>query len=126
MRRLIFSIAMALISPIITGCSTSATVSQYAGLPRHLLPKDHLDYRPLNSAHAHYLTKVSSASATPDGNAIDKFALDEENIRLAKAMTICRHCMPSNMPSPSYDSAESLQAHEAAIARALLEIQARH
>jgi hypothetical protein len=40
-------------------------------------------------------------------------------------MIICRRCMPTNISSPSYEGGESLQAHEDAIARALLEIQTR-
>jgi hypothetical protein len=119
MRRIFFSITVTLVSSVITGCATSTSVSQYAGLPRHLLPKDHLNYRPLNVARGHRATTHAATSPAED-------PLGEEgNIHLAKMMRICQNCMPVIVPSTSYDSAESLQAHDAAIARALREIQAR-
>ena len=126
MRRILFSITVILASSVLTGCATSTTVSQYAGLPRHLLPKDHLDYRPLNVTHAHRAPKIFSSSVRHAANSTAGDSLDEEeNIHLAKMMHICQNCMPVTGPSTSYDSAESLQAHDAAIARALREIQAR-
>jgi hypothetical protein len=122
MRRIFFSIAVMLASSVITGCATSTTVSQYAGLPRHLLPKDHLDYRPLNVTRA---PKIFSSSVRHAANSTEDPLGEEENIHLAKMMRICQSCMPITVPSTSYESAESLQAHDAAIARALREIQAR-
>jgi hypothetical protein len=126
MRRISFSITLMLASSVITGCATSTTVSRYAGLPRHLLPKDHLDYRPLNVAGVYRGPKIFGSSVGHAANSIAEDSLDEEeNIHLAKMMRICQNCIPVTVPTTSYDSAESLQAHDAAIVRALREIEAR-
>jgi len=83
-------------------------------------------YRPLNVTRANRTPKIFSSSVRHATNSIAEDSLgEEEDIRLAKMMRICQNCIPVTVPSTSYDSAESLQAHDAAIARALREIQAR-
>ena len=111
MRKIIFSIALTLVSIVLPGCATSTTVSQYAGLPRNMLPKDHIEYEPNAPAQR-------SRSEMRETNRAAGLSLDEENARLVQLLKICRGCMDD---AKSYGSAANLQHREAAISRPLRE-----
>jgi hypothetical protein len=113
------------VAVLLGGCTSSTTVSQYAGLPRHLLPRDHVDFRPLHVGRTHLDQKMANSFAALTANSTTEISADQESTRLAKVMRICKNCMPTAISSPSYESTETLAAHDAAIARALREIQAR-
>src|SRR5260370_902116 len=119
MRKTLLSVTLLLASAFLSGCGTNTTVSQYAGLPRNALPRDHFEYVPAN-ADLHQ--RASKAASQPDSKPAANFWLDDENQRLAKVLRICRNC---GGVSPSHESAETAQAAGDPSPTPLREAQAR-
>jgi hypothetical protein len=117
MRKILVSGTLLLTTAVLSGCGTSTMVSQYAGLPRDALPKDHFEYAPARSER--YDRAAKAASQTESASAED-FSLDDENQRLAKALKICRNCV-----SPSRESTDNAQASDDPSSSSLREAQAR-
>ena len=90
MRIIFLSLTLALLGPLVGGCSGSTTVSEYAGMPRYLLPKDHQDYRPLHAASAPG-SSVGNPEKSTGGLSLDA-SFAEEDARLRKVTKICRDC----------------------------------
>ena len=78
--------------------------------PRHLLPRDHQEYRPEAGGNrsAKAVPDLPATAVATDGN----LSIDEENTRL-EAMKICRNCLPS----PTDDGAREARRHEPSISR---------
>jgi hypothetical protein len=119
MRKIVPPVALLLISALLSACATSTTVSQYAGLPRDALPRDHFEYVPANGER---YDRAAKAASRTDSKPAEKFSLDDENQRLAKVLRICRSCGPV---SPSNQSTENAQASGETSLSALREAQAR-
>jgi hypothetical protein len=104
-----------LLGPLVAGCSGATAVSEYAGMPRNQLPKDHRDYQPLHQTAARGpaidVGKQEKLAANPslDGS----FA--EEDARLRRVTKICQNCTTIvSAPKPE-DSVKKLAAREAAM-----------
>jgi hypothetical protein len=110
MRIVLPSLILGLLGPFIAGCSCSTTVSEYAGMPRYLLPKDHVDYQPLHPAVA----RASNKPEKPAGALSLDESFAEEDARLRKVTKICRDCMSIVGARPPI-AAPKLAAHEAPI-----------
>src|SRR6266702_5228389 len=89
MRKIISGVGLLLTTAVLSGCATSSMVSQYAGMPRDALPRDHVEYTP-TSVGRH--ERTSAAADQPDSKPATAFSLDDENQRLAKVLRICRNC----------------------------------
>jgi hypothetical protein len=120
--RSVHGIALAVLLPLIAGCAGSTTQSQYAGMPRHLLPRDHFEYRPLRLASRDPRQRQQISQRTRLMSSVE-FSLDDEDKRLRNVMNICRNCGSIVSAPPTYDGAESLAEHDAAVARKLREIE---
>ena len=90
--RIALCLMLALLGPVIAGCSGSTTVSEYAGTPRYLLPKDHLDYQALPSAEgsAPSIAAPKSEKLSNRQSLEDTFA--EEDARIRRVTKICQDC----------------------------------
>jgi hypothetical protein len=120
MRKIVSGIAFLLTAAVLSGCATNTTVSQYAGMPRDALPRDHVEYAPASvGQHARTSKAVDQADLKPTTD----FSLDDENQRLAKVLRICRDC---GGVSPSAQSTEVGQASDEPALSPLREAQARH
>ena len=111
MQKILPCLALAFLAQALTACSGSITTSQYAGQPRHLLPRDHQEYSPQAAGSR-------SATALPDSpkTAVatgGQPSIDEENARLDIAMKICRNCLSS----PPDDGAQQARRHEPPVSR---------
>jgi hypothetical protein len=100
----LLSVTLLLTGTVLSSCGTNTTVSQYAGLPRNALPRDHFEYVPAN---ADLRERSSEAASQPDAKSAANFSLDDENQRLAKVLRICRNC---EGVAPSHESTETAQA----------------
>ena len=116
----ILSLALLAAAAVLSGCATGSAVSEYAGLPRNALPKDHVEYVP---AHSHRSVQTSNAQSGQATDTAANFSLDEENQRLAKALRICRDCVPGVSPEPV---AETAQASDGTPAKTVREAEVRH
>jgi hypothetical protein len=116
----ILSLALLVTAAALSGCASSMNVSQYAGLPRDALPKDHLEYVP---AHSHRSVQSSNASNAQGSDTAANLSPDQENQRLAKAIRICRDCMPGSNPEAGADTA---QASDGTPAKTVREAEVRH
>ena len=120
MRKIISGVALLLIAAVLSGCATSTTVSQYAGMPRDALPRDHVEYAPASvSRHA----RASEVAGQPGSKPAKYFSWDDEDQRLTKALKICRNCGGA---SPSAKSREIGQASDDPSSSPLREALARH
>jgi hypothetical protein len=98
MRIFLFSLMLALLGPVVAGCSGSTTVSEYAGTPRYLLPKDHLDYQGPHSAQqgapsiaSRSAEKLSNSEKLSNRQSLeDTFA--QEDAHLRRVTRICQDC----------------------------------
>jgi hypothetical protein len=106
MRKILFSIFLTAISPVISGCSSSLTVSEYAGVPRDQLPRDHMDYRAAGSTRAPRIRDVVEVPVQPETRSSALSSIDEENRRLSRMTNICQGCVAKNQPSASYTRQE--------------------
>jgi hypothetical protein len=119
MRKIISGVALFLTAALLSGCS-GTMVSQYAGMPRDALPRDHVEYAPASvSRHE----RASKAVDQPDSKPGTEFSLDDENQRLTKVLKICRNCGGA---SPSAKSTEIGQASDDLSSSSLREAQVRH
>jgi hypothetical protein len=89
MRKILLGVTLLLTGALASGCATSTTVSQYAGLPRDALPRDHLEYVPASAARH---DRAAKAVMPPDAQPAANLPLDDENQHLAKVLKICRNC----------------------------------
>ena len=120
MRKIIPGVGLLLTAAVLSGCASSTMFSQYAGMPRDALPRDHVEYVPTSaSRHA----RASELAEQPDSKPAADFSLDDENQRLAKVLKICRNCGGA---SPSANSTEVGQASDDPSSSPLREAQARH
>ena len=119
MRKIIPGVALLLTTAVLSGCASNTTVSQYAGMPRDALPRDHVEYAPSGSRHERTARVVNR----PDSKPATDFSLDDENQRLAKVLKICRNCGGA---SPSAKSTEIGQASDDPSSSPLREAQVRH
>jgi hypothetical protein len=118
MRKILVGVTLLLTSALVSGCGTSTAVSQYAGLPRDALPKDHFEYVPAkNDRH----DRAAKAASQTESTSAEDFSIDDENRHLAKALKICRNCV-----SPSRESADTAQASDDPSSSPLREAQTRH
>jgi hypothetical protein len=111
MRIIYLSFILGLLGPLVAGCSGSTTVSEYAGMPRYLLPKDHQEYRPLHTASAQGSSAGNPEKST-GGLSLDK-SFAEEDARLRKVTKICRDCTSIVGASPSVSNSASKLAQGA-------------
>ena len=119
MRKIISGIALLLTTAVLPGCASSTMVSQYAGMPRDALPRDHVEYAPTSvSRHA----RTSEVADQSDSKPAADFSLDKENQRLAKVLKICRNC---GSVSPSAESTEVGQVSDDPSSAPLREAQVR-
>ena len=119
MRKIIPGVGLLLTAALLSGCASSM-VSQYAGMPRDALPRDHVEYAPANvSRHA----RAAEVAYQPDLKPAADFSLDDENQRLAKVLKICRNCGGA---SPSAKNTEVGQASDDPSSSVLREAQVRH
>ena len=114
------SVALLITAALLSGCASSMNVSQYAGLPRDALPKDHVEYLP---AHSHRSVQTSNASNAQGSDTAASLSPDQENQRLAKAIRICRDCMPGASPEAGTEIA---QAPDGTSAKTVREAEVRH
>ena len=116
----ILSLALLAAAAVLSGCATSTAVSEYVGLPRNALPKDHVEYVP---AHSHRSVQTSNAQSGQASDTAANFSPDEESQRLAKALRICRDCVPGASPQAA---AETAPASDDAQAKTVREAEVRH
>ena len=116
----ILSVALLVTAAVLSGCATNTAVSEYAGLPRDALPKDHVEYVP---AHSRRSVQTSNAQSSQASDTATNFSLDQENQRLAKALRICRDCVPGASPEAA---AETAQASDGVSAKTVREAEVRH
>jgi hypothetical protein len=115
-RIVLLNITLVLTGPLMAGCAGGTTASEYAGTPRDLLPKDHVEYQPLQSSSAPPPRLASSAIAKSGHPSLEGTFL-EEDVRLRKVTKICQNCASIVSATPSSGKSK-LAAHEAAVARA--------
>lgn len=119
MRKIISGVGLLLTAALLSGCASSTMVSQYAGMPRDALPRDHVEYAPASgSRHARAAEVADQTDLKPAAD----FSLDDENQRLAKVLKICRNCGGA---SPSAKSTEVGQASDDPSSSLLREAQVR-
>ena len=120
MHKIVSGVALFLTAALLSGCASNTMVSQYAGMPRDALPRDHVEYAPAGgSRHA----RTSEVADQRDSKPAADFSLDDENQRLSKVLKICRNCGGT---SPSAKSTEIGQASDEPSSSALREAQVRH
>jgi hypothetical protein len=119
MRKILPCVTLLVTSALLSACATSTTVSQYAGLPRDALPKDHFEYVPANGDRH---DRASKAASQIDSKPAETFSLDDENQRMANVLKICRDCAPV---SPSNESTENAQVSSENSSPPLREAQVR-
>ena len=109
MRKILLSLLLALFASALAACSGSITTSQYAGQPRHLLPRDHQEYsaQAPSPRSGRAVPDLPRAAVATDG----QVSIDEENTRLDRVMKICRDCLPSHV------GAQEARRHEPSISR---------
>jgi hypothetical protein len=116
MRIVLVGCIVGLVGPLLAGCSGATAVSEYAGTPRYLLPKDHVNYQPLHPGVARGPTIDVGKSEKLAGSLDDSFA--EEDAHLRKVTKICQNCTTIISAAPARDGESKLAAREAAMATA--------
>ena len=119
MCKIISGVALLLTTAVLSGCASSTMVSQYTGMPRDALPRDHVEYAPASIGRHE---RISEVAEQPDSKPTTTFSLDDENQRLAKVLRICRDCAGV---SPAVKSTDVGQASDELSSSPLREAQVR-